>query len=274
MTNHIPRWKAHKLKELLAGYDKIADAGEEITDEAVAEARDISEDNARRQKKFFRDIGVLEKDGWDYYLTEEGEELGSYLRFNQDEPAKEVFKELLSNWEHTREILSYFDSEGMQKRELMDKIGFVTSTELTGDRKEWGAEAVADLYEWTGIIVESEDERYYLPDDTPEEEVEEEFDESQEEQSTPNEVADQTSGSSAAEEVTGNTDTNEIIDEGRSEQAIAPNGVGIQTGGVEITLELSGDDDPENVRQLLLAIRAGTEESIEEYETTDKPANE
>lgn len=274
MTNNIPRWKVHKLKELLAGYDKIANAGDEITDEAVAEARDIGEDNARRQKKFFIDIGVLEKDGWNYYLTEDGEELGRYLRFNQDEPAKEVFKELLNNWEHTKEILSYFDSEGMERRELMDKIGFVTSTELKSDRKEWGAEAVADLYEWTGIVVTGEDNQYYLPEDTLGEESEEETDESQEEQSTLNELADQPSGNPSEEATTGDQDTGEIAEEGGSKQDIAADGVGIQTGGVDITLELSGDDDPENVRQLLLAIRIGTEQSTEKYDASNETASE
>ena len=35
---------------------------------------------------------------------------------------------------------------------------------------------------------------------------------------------------------------------------------------VDISLDISGSDDPKNVRQLLLAIRQGTQENVENYE--------
>lgn len=69
MSHPIPRTTLENLNEVVAGYDKMAETGEEITDEGVAEVRDVSEDTARRQKKFFAEIGVLDKDGYDYYLT-------------------------------------------------------------------------------------------------------------------------------------------------------------------------------------------------------------
>jgi hypothetical protein len=157
----IPKTKSSKLKEVLAGYDKVAKAGEVISDEEVGEARDVSEDTARRQKTFLCEIDVLEKDGHDYRLTGEGQKLGHYIRFNQDDQASESLRILLNDYDPIPKLLSHFDSDGIGYDDLVDKVGFVTANELTSGRKKAGAEAIVELLEWTEFIRPDEEGTYY-----------------------------------------------------------------------------------------------------------------
>jgi len=78
----IPRGKQEIVKEAIVGFEKTSEVGEGVSEEGAAEARDVSEDNAKRQKRFLAEIGVLEKDGYDYYLTENGANLGEFIRFD------------------------------------------------------------------------------------------------------------------------------------------------------------------------------------------------
>lgn len=249
MSHEIPKTVPETLNEVVAGYNKTADVAEEISDEDVAEMRDVSEDIARRQKKFFADIGVLDKDGYDYSLTEKGHELGRLVRFNQQEEAAEVYRELFDHWEPTEEILAHIDEEGLDLEDLADKVALVTANELTSARKERGAETVVELLEWSGFL-EEEDDIYRIS-----------------ENSEPEEKKDT--------ETLGSTDdTTEEIgqSEAQVESPTSANGgvagrqPSIQTGGLDISLDISGSDDPENVRQLLLAIRQGTQEEVDNYE--------
>lgn len=260
MSHAIPKTTLESLNEAVAGYNKIADPGDEISDEGVAEVRDISEDNATRQKRFFAEIGVLEKDGHDYYLTERGHELGRLIRFNQDEDAGELYKELLDDWEPTAEILAHIDEGGITGDDLSDKVALVTANELTTARKQRGAQTVVELLEWTGMI-EEEDGAYYIPQDG--ETVQ--YDESETESES-----DPSPSSTALEQ-------SKLPIESQTSQS-TPNGgereleIPVQTEGIDISLDISGSDDPENVEQILLSIRRGLEKDLDIHE--DTPENE
>lgn len=250
MSHPIPRATLDTLREVLAGYNKIAEPGEKITDEGVEEARGVSENTAKRQKKFFVDIGILEKDGYDHLLTEVGDELGHLIVFNQDGDAKAIFRDLLDDWEPTAEILSHVDSEGISREDLTDKVALVTVTELTTKRKEYGAGAIVDALEWTGFIEQNEDGTYYRSEGQPE----------------------PTSEEAAEEEVASQEPPAQPEPTGMAEPRPQPNvdGEAVATPtvgrtGVDINLDVSGTDDPENVRQLLLAIRKGSQEDVENY---------
>lgn len=236
------------LKEVLAGYDKISDVGDEISDEEVAEVRNPSKDLARRQKKFFNDIGILNKDGKSYHLTEQGQKLGKFIRFNQDSDAKPVLQNLLLDWEPTDEILSYIDSSGIEEDELRNKIGFVTSTELSTRRKKTGAEAIVDLLEWTEIIAQNDQGTYEKSEENLKDNRDNELEN------------DENSGKSTEKSVT--------VDGGQSQNHVLISDGSSESEGLHINLDISGDDDPENVRKLLLAIRKGTQQNLEEPEST------
>lgn len=249
MSHAIPKTVLESLNEVAAGYNKIADAGEEISDEGVSDVRDVSEDNSRRQKKFFADIGVLDKNGHDYHLTEQGHELGRLIRFNQQEDAAELYRELLDDWDPTAEILANVDEDGLSLEDLADKVALVTANELTTRRKERGAETIVELLEWTGFL-EEEDGVYRISEDPVADERE-----NAETLGTSDEPAEETGQSDA-----------QVESPPSANGGVAGRQPSVQTGGLDISLDISGSDDPENVRQLLLAIRQGTQEGVDNYE--------
>ena len=102
------------------------------------------------------------KDGHDYRLTEEGQQLGKYIRFNQDDQARESLRALLDDYEPIPELLSHIDSDGIEHDNLVDRVGFVTESELTTSRKKSGAEAIVELLEWTDFITSDEEDIFHL----------------------------------------------------------------------------------------------------------------
>lgn len=259
MSHPIPRATLDTLKEVLEAYNKIADPGEKITDEGVEEVREVSENTAKRQKKFFVDLGILTKEGYDHLLSETGHEIGHLLVFNEDEEAGELFRDLLDNWEPTAEILAYIDSDGISRDDLMNIVGRVTATELTSNRIEYGALAVIDALEWTGFIERREDGNYYQSAIEPE---------MGEEDGAKTVAEPPTTSSATQSEPTG-------AGQPRPDPSVDGGAIAnptVATTGVDINLDVSGSDDPENVRQLLLAIRKGSEEDVENYAVPEEDA--
>src|SRR6056297_47504 len=91
----IPRGGTQALEETLKGYYLTASVGDEVDEEKVANEADISKDNNRRQRPFFNDIGALNKDGYDYDLTEEGYQLGRLFAHDKRKKAKSEIRDLL-----------------------------------------------------------------------------------------------------------------------------------------------------------------------------------
>jgi len=282
----IPRARVDTVKEAIAGFEKTSDVGEEVSEEDAEDARDVSEGNAKRQKRFLADIGILNKDGYDYYLSEDGQALGEYIRFNQEEQASETLRELFSeNWEPLDELLANVDEEGMEREDLVDKVAFITATELTSNRREYGAETIVDLLEWTDFIESNEGNIYHLIEG-----VEEESDVPSEESSTStNPEGDENSGSVEDTESGSNKKVENTSESEKVADSRANGGVDASVGNTEtsdedlghedsveveledglnlnVDLELSGDENPENVRKLVLAIRKAYIQNIDEYE--------
>lgn len=247
--SEIPRASLDAIEETLAGYSKTADVGDAISDDDVADSRDVSSDVAKRQKRFFVNIGILEKDGHDHLLTERGETLSELIRFNQDDEVTARFRGILNEWEPTDEILAHVEG-GISEEDLENAIALVTETDLSSWRHEAGATAVITLLERTGFIEKDQNGQYHVADGN------------QEPTETGTQVADVTTSveptaSTPVESGTGAAEapTPTVGD--------SPQQAGVT--GVSINLDVSGTDDPENVRQLLLAIRKGSREDLENY---------
>lgn len=281
----IPRARVDTVKEAIVGFEKTSDVGEEVSEEDAEDARDVSEGNAKRQKRFLADIGVLDKEGYDYYLTEEGQALGEYIRFNQEEQASEMLRELFDeHWEALDELLANIDEDGMQREDLVDKVAFITATELTSHRREYGAETVVDLLEWTGFLKSNEDDIYYPVDDG---ENERDVSSGKASTSTDSKIDDNTeavdgpesgsekeveskseSGKNTGSSWSGDIEASAEDTESSREGLGAEDSMGVQLQGglnLNIDLELSGDENPENVRKLILAIRKAANQGVDEY---------
>lgn len=244
----IPKASDKTVKKTVIGYYRASNSGGEVTNEKAAEGADISKDNLRRQKSFLRDIGVLIEGDSGYALTETGQEIGRFLQHGREEDAKEPFGNLLREWEATPNILEDIGSGYTTKEDVFDSIGFITDHQLEANRQQRGADALIDLYVWTGILEENEDGEYRPV-------------EVKESDANPSESSEEGTQSSPMEEKSADED-------GRRHET-RPNDQDFADTPFEISLELTGTEDPENVQKLIVAIRAGLDADLNRENESD-----
>jgi hypothetical protein len=242
----IPKASDKTVKKTVIGYYRASNSGGEVTNEKAAEGAGISKDNLRRQKSFLQDIGALIEGDSGYALTETGQEIGRFLQHGREDDAKEPFGNLLREWEATPKILEDIGSGYTTKEEVLDSIGFITDHQLEAERQQRGADALIDLYVWTGILEESEDGEY-RPVEVQESDV--------------NPPESEGTQNSPVEEKS-------VDDDGRRYDA-RPNDRDFGDIPFEISLELTGTEDPENVQKLIVAIRAGLDAELNRDNESD-----
>ena len=263
MPNHpVPKTQIETLKDIIEGYYEAADTGELVEDEDVEDETEYSDDVIGRQKKFLADVGVLERDGYDYTLLEPGHQIGRALAFDRGSDAVEAFRELLNGWEVTDQLKDDLGNKSHAKDKVIESLAYLTETDHSSPRKKTGLSALVDLYRWTGILSETGDGEYQVSateiqdgkqeTELPENETgthEPEEEEEQTERSSsdpPHEPAQTSSTDSFAQEVTVADDT------------------------VSVDIKLSGDENPQNVRELIVAVRKGLQENIKISKDTNE----
>lgn len=259
----IPKASDKVIKQSVMGFYRASDAGEAIDHDEAAEESESSGDVIRRQKKFLADIGILEKEGRsDYALTEDGRDLGRALTHERDDAARDKMREIFNSWQAVADIKDDLSSDYVSKEEVRNSIAFITENELDSTRLSAGANGLIDLLEWAEILETNEEGEYRVVkktvDEAPSSSSSVESDKVEEEpelgEIERKEEAQVTNTNQCTEE---NQGTKPEFDHqtGSSSEMSSPN-------SLNINLELSGDEDPENVRELLLAIRMGLEQNI------------
>lgn len=249
----IPYASEKSIKDTIAGYYRASSSGGEVSAKKAAEGADVSEDVARRQRGFLAEIGILEKGDSGYALTDKGQKIGRALRHDREDDAKGPFAEALRGWEATSKILDDLGPDYNNEEDVMDSIGFITDHELNTRRQQAGANGLIGLYEWTGILETNENGEYRAAggdiDETKSESPAEPGGSTGEEQENP--------GQSRSPP----TDTNSTDRRGEA----PPTDMDITNPVFDISLELNGDEDPENVHDLIMAVRLALYEDIDEY---------
>lgn len=261
MSDHpVPKTQIETLKGIIEGYYEAAEVGEVVEDEDVEEESEYSDDVISRQKKFLADVGILDKDGYDYTLLEPGYQVGRALAFDRESDAKEVFRELLKQWEVTGQLKEDLDDREIDEEGVVDSLAYLTETDLSSPRKKTGLSALVDIYSWTKILSETDNGKYRLSSEPQRE--------SQEAESTEDrgELQESTGqGSTERESTTSSTEQAQSISANHSSQKTT-----IADGTVSVDVELSGDEDPQNVKELIIAVREGLQEEIEFTEEGSK----
>ncbi|AWB27802.1 hypothetical protein [Halococcoides cellulosivorans] len=260
MPNHpVPKASLDTLQEIIEGYYEAADTDELVEDEDVEEEIESSSDVIRRQKKFFADVGLLSKEGHDYRLLQAGNNIGRALAFDREGEAAEGLRDLLDEWEVTEELINDIGSGELVKDEVIDSLAFITETDPSTPRKKTGLAALVDLFVWTGILIETEGGNYRIADtqrqsDSVEtKQTEEIADEKEERQDQSPESEPSVDGQEEEVRV--------YPQEEPSASKI------LKEGQFSINLDLSGDEGPENVKKLIIAVREGLEAEVPEPQT-------
>ena len=253
MPNHpIPKTQIETLKDIIEGYYEAADAGELVEDEDVEDETEYSADVIRRQKKFFADVRVLEKDGYDYTLLEPGHQIGRALAFDRGSDAVEGFGELLTGWEVTDQLKDDLGNKRHAKDKVIESLAYLTETDHSSSRKKTGLSALVDLYRWTGILSETGDGEYQVSaTEIQDEKQETELSESETGTHEPEEEQTERSSSDPSHESAQTSSTDSFA----QEETVADD-------TVSVDIKLSGDENPQNVKDLIVAVREGLRENI------------
>lgn len=261
MVDHpVPKTQIETLREIIEGYYEAGEVDELVEQEDVVPETDLGEDVIRRQKKFLADIGILEKDGYDYTLLEPGNQIGRALAFDRESNAKENFKQLFVDWDVTSELERDLVDGEHDRGDVIDSLAYITETDLSNNRNRTGLSALIDLYQWTGILSENSDGKYHAPnsgsrEDETESEPETNSDESQDNDELDTEQTVQLSKNSDP------SDTNVIP----STQEVADS-----DGRISVDITLLGEENPQNVENLILSVRRGLEKELEPEQKSDQ----
>ena len=158
----VPKTQIDTLKGIIEGFYEAGEVGELVEEEDVEEESEYGIDVISRQKKFLADIGILDKDGYDYTLLEPGKQIGRALAFDRESEAKEHFANLLDDWDVTSQLEEDLGEEVHDREEVLDSLAFISETDLSNRRNKTGLSALVDIYEWLGIISTNSDNEYYI----------------------------------------------------------------------------------------------------------------
>lgn len=247
----IPQASDDSIKKVVIGYYRADSSGGELSHEKAAEGADVSTDVARRQRPFLKEIGIVEKSDSGHTVTEAGREIGRNLQYDREEDAKRPFASLLRKWEATPKILEDIGPDYVSKDEVIQSIAYVTERDVETTRQVAGANGLVDLYEWTGILETNGDGEYRVGDMEPDES-----------RFKAPETSDDSDGEKpekpAPEQPPQNSPNGGTVPQ-------TPQNPPSFTGApFDISLELTGDEDPKNVRKLVVAVRKGLELEIDD----------
>lgn len=255
MSAHpVPKAQIETIKNVIEGYYQAANVGEIVTDKDVSNTSSASEDTVRRQKKFLADIGVLDKDGHDYTLLEPGRKAGHALAYGRETDAIETINGLLAGWEVTDDLKNDMRDETRSRDEVIDTLAYLTETDVSSSsgssRRKTGIEALADLYQWVGILTETKNSDFQLTN-TNTQERRESLEEDETENSDSESLGPSPSGKTIKDSVS----------------TIPSSGNGsVEFAGdddiLSINIDLTGEENPENIKNLVIAIREGLHHQI------------
>ena len=265
MVDHpVPKTQIETLREIIEGYYEAGEVDELVDQEDVVPETDLGEDVIRRQKKFLADIGILEKDGYDYTLLESGNQIGRALAFDRESNAKENFKQLLVGWDVTSELQGDLGDDEYDREDVIDSLAYITETDSSNDRKRTGLSALIDLYQWTGILSENSDGKYHVPNPGSREE----------------EIKSETEANSDESQDNDESDTKQTVqlseNSDPSDTNVSPSiqEVADSDGRISIDINLSGEENPQNVENLILSVRRGLDKKLEPEQESNQRESE
>jgi hypothetical protein len=248
---NIPRSQLDVVKNIIIGWYRAGADTEPQSNGDVEDFTSISKSTVSRQNKFLTELGILQEDGRKRRLTESGIELAEALAKGDSIKAKEKMRSILDEWALTERFYSIVDMSGpMAEDEMEQELASITGREREG-RSATGLSTLVSLYEWAGFFEYDENKEEYRALPKPERPSTEQSEPSQKKES-----ASQTDGSDHQSE-TSSTSVERV-------ESDFP---------IQISVEISGDDDPANVEELIKSIRRGLNASlfIEEEGESESP---
>lgn len=245
----IPKSKFDVLRNTMIGWYRAGADEEPKSNSDVEGYTNISKSTISRQNKFLTQLGILKKEGHKRQLTEEGTEITQALARNQDKKAKRLLRPLLEDIELTEQIHSIMEISGpLSEEEVIEEMASITGHDTEERRVKTGLRAFIHLYEWVGYF-ESDDGQYHAVSRSELEEPSVETIETDEGNDT---TADETGSTHGVD--------GPATPHSMQTQSRPP----ITGGGLNITVEISADHGPKDIRNAIIAIREGLQYDLDQ----------
>lgn len=221
-----------KTKKVLKGW-YLSDADKEpVSSSKVKDRTGINE--ASRLNNFFVETDILDKDGRSYTLTPDGEELTKAISRNNEEKAKSLLGERIKESAAVDELLSYIEiNEPLEKSEIKSYLVELVNADNSGQKT--GVNTLIEMIEWSELI-------------------------------------EKTDGGFKAsrniqdyEDVESTSKQDGEVDENQTSETVTRTSYQ-EENKLEVNLNLSGDEKPEDVKELIVAVREGLDEEIDTNE--------
>ena len=232
------------IKDILKAYYLVGAHNEPVR---TAEVKDTAQlgDKVSRQTNFLASLGVLSKEGRERGLTKDGESIAEALMAGNESLSKSLMRESLNEWKFTDKITGFLrmqEPEPVEEERLRE---FISANADSDDTR--GQKALLELLKWADIL-DANENGYKISDGVGDEKG---LDSGGKEQPQ----AEERGGRKTGKE---KPITQEITDITRE-----PN-TSKKADSFSLNIEISGNDDPENVEKVIEAVRRALRKDLRE----------
>jgi len=203
-------------------------------------------DRVGRQTPFLVSIGVLEKEGRQRILTEEGEDIAEALMGGNEEIARSRMRETITSWEFTSKIQGFVRMQGPVDDDQLSEY-LSANIESSDDR---GKRTLIDLFLWADILERSEEDEYVTSDGSAKPNIHEEGSEDSDD------IPEPPSSPSLDQTESGNR-----------------NGKRSAEASIEIDFSFSAEDDPGDIEEVIEAVRRGLAAEIKMKDSSESASD-
>jgi len=229
------RASLNDIKDILKAYYLAGAHTDPVRTSEVKNTAQLG-DKVGRQTKFLVSLGLLSKKGRDRQLTEDGESIAEALMAGNESLSKSLMRETLNGWKFTDKITGFVRMQEPDPVEEDRLREFISANAESDDGR--GQKTLLELLNWANIL-DADENGYLISDGAIEEGKLEpnknEQTESEEQVSEDKEIEDPATQDSP--------------------QPVQVSSPPTETDGFSVNIEISGDDDPENVKKVISAVR-------------------
>lgn len=239
------RASLEEIQDILKAYYIEGAHSDPVSTSVVEDTADLGQKKVGRQTSFLDEIGLIKKVGSERQLTNDGEAISEALMSGNTSLAKSLMREVLKDWEFTDKIEGFVRMQQPEPVESSRLMEYLTANADSNDRR--GRSTLLDLLAWTEILEESED-GYTL--------TEKSHSETTFGTNKTGEEIEETQGSANE-----SPELAEILEETEPLSRQPKSG-----GRLQINIEFSGSDDPDDAKELVEKVRRALENELPDEE--------
>jgi hypothetical protein len=247
------RVSADDIKDILKAYYIEGAHNEPVKTAPVEDSSGLS-DRVGRQTKFLVELGLLEKNGRERSLTNDGEDVAEALMGGNESLAKSLMREVFTDWEFTGKIRGFLRMNEPEPTDTDRLLEYIDANTSGSDKR--GYSTLIELLVWVDLLEETED-GYSLSDGKKD----------QKDSTVKDDVPNDKKPSKEREDI--QRDDVAEMPNIKSDQNIGALVADSGKFSFSIEMTVSPEDNPDEVESIVSAVRRGLKRDVGADEDTD-----